>query len=963
LKRLLFSTIIFLLLPIYAFSQSYSYVNYDTKDGLSSSVVYDITQDKDGFIWFATESGVSRFDGAQFHNFTYDDGLPTNVVLKVFADSKGRVWMSGLNSMLFYYYQGRICTRQNDSLLASIHLDSYVDYVAEDSDGNIAMVTKEHQFLYIPAATGRQPLFLNLPLPKPVLMSADYGGKGFLISTNTHIYRLTDTVLKYWKPIGFRKAKEMPITTSAGEWRVPAIPAGNNLYSLRGIPRFLSTATGAWEIDSVTGAYRDLLLPGKNINQVMIDNENNTWLATASEGVYKLASRDYKTWTFHQRSPVFSILKWQDGILAGSDNGRLYHLRNNRIDTIAILPGWQTIFRNNTYQFGSNRAFVMTQMKNGDVLLGFDLFVAQMRKGREPVIHEILLSKSIFPIDDHTVMIATFKDAGLYAYPGMRLIKKIWNGRTTAVHYSRGYYYLGTPQGLYTGKNPDSLVFLGNEIPETKAIIAAIIEDDNGVLWIATQEKGVIGIRDNKKIAHFNRLNGLTSNICKDIAISNGRLWVGTDKGLNEIDPTEPHHPVKTYTTADGLPVDNINVLHVQDSVVYIGSPAGLTAFNHRNTSDRSICHLKILNIVLGDSSMPVRDAYTMSAGKNSLKLSYAGISHRSAGNITFYYRMKGLMAPWDSTKQTTLEFPSLPPGDYEFELMAKNRFGVQSELTGFSLSIKAPYWQLPWFIAGIVLFAGGIIYWFLTSRFRKMREKEWEKIRIRQKINDLEQRVQRAQMNPHFIFNCLNSIQHFIISNDMEATNQYLTEFASLIRQTLDNSEKTAITIDNEIRYLQSYLELEKMRFGHLFDFSIEADPRLADNTVYIPVMFLQPYVENSIRHGFRYKKEAPGFISIRFRQKGNWLMCMVEDNGVGRKKSLESRSKIGAGHFSKGTSLNIERMNTLNEYYYGEKIMIETIDLYDEKNEPAGTRVVIRFPFTTLDKLNPYDTNSHYR
>jgi hypothetical protein len=605
----------------------------------------------------------------------------------------------------------------------------------------------------------------------------------------------------------------------------------------------------------------------------------------------------------------------------------------------------------------------MAKMKNGDLLLGFDLFIARLQKGKPPVIHEILLSKSIFPVNDHTVMIGTYKYAALYDYPSMTLIKRIWEGRATAVHYSNGYYYVGTPQGIYAGKNPDSLTFLGKDIPETISIISSIAEDEKGVLWIATQEKGIIGIKNNKKLAQFTSRNGLTSNNCKDIAIGNGKLWVATDKGLNEIDLADLQKPTRTYTTADGLPADNIDVLYIRDSIIYIGGPAGLTAFNHRNILHRSICTLKILNIVLGDSSAPVRPEYTMMHGKNSLKISYAGISHRSAGNITFYYRMKGLMNAWDSTRQTTLEFPSLPPGDYEFELMAKNRFGVQSEAAGFSLSIKAPYWQRAWFIAGAILLICGAIYWLLTARFRKMREKEWEKIRIRQKINDLEQRVQRAQMNPHFIFNCLNSIQHFIISNDMEATNQYLTEFASLIRQTLDNSEKTAITIDNEIRYLKSYLELEKMRFGHHFDFAIEADPQLADNTVYIPVMFVQPYAENSIRHGFRYKKDVPGFIRIRFLLEDSRLTCIIEDNGVGRKKAMESRSRLGTEHFSKGTSLNIERMNTLNEYYYGDNITIETIDLYDEKEEPAGTRVVIRFPFSTLDKLNPYDTNSHYR
>lgn len=958
-----FPTLILVLIPVYLLSQSYSYVNYDTKDGLSSSVVYDITQDQDGFIWFATESGVSRFDGKQFHNFTYDDGLPTNVILKVFADVQGRVWMSGINGTIFYYYEGRFHTQQNDSMLADLHLTSYIDYIVQDVEGNLVMVTKQTQVLYMPAHKGGKLRYFDIPLSKPFYITADRAIKGVIAVTNTDIYWLTASGLKYWKSYDFNRDKEMPINTTAGLWKLLPVHALNTLYTLRGKPRYLSTAVGVWEIDSVSGAHKELLLPEKNVNQVLIDNENNTWFATASEGVYKLASKNYTTWTFRERSPVFSVVEWKGGILAGSDYGRLFRLQNGRIDSLLVYPDGTQPVHKKVYQFGSNRAYVMSKLNNGDLLVGFDLFVVSLRPGMKPALHEILLPKSIYQVDDNTLLIGTSGYAALYEYPGMTLKKKIWNGRATAVYYSKGTYYIGTPKGVYAGRDPDSLVFLGDAIPESSSIIVAIAEDNHGIVWIATQEKGIVGIKDNKKVVQLTAQKGLTSNNCKNIVIGNGRLWVATDKGINEINLDDTNYPVRTYTTADGLPVDNIDVLYIYDSSIYIGSPAGLTVFDHRNTAQRSICTLKILNIVLGDSSVAIRPFYSMKHGKNSLKVTYAGISHRSAGNITFYYRMKGLTTSWDSTKQTTLEFPSLPPGDYEFEIMAKNRFGVQSEPAGFSLSIKAPYWQRPWFIAGAVLLLGGMIYLLLTARFKKMREKEWEKIRIRQKVNDLEQRVQRAQMNPHFIFNCLNSIQHFIISNDMEATNQYLTEFASLIRQTLDNSDKTSISIDNEIRYLRSYLELEKMRFGHYFDFSIEADPQISGHSVFIPVMFVQPYVENSIRHGFRYKKDMPGLLRIRFQLEDNQLACIIEDNGVGRKKAMESRSKLGAGHFSKGTSLNIERMNTLNEYYYGEKITIETIDLYNERNEPAGTRVVIRFPFSTLDKLNPYDTNSHYR
>jgi LytS/YehU family sensor histidine kinase len=209
-----------------------------------------------------------------------------------------------------------------------------------------------------------------------------------------------------------------------------------------------------------------------------------------------------------------------------------------------------------------------------------------------------------------------------------------------------------------------------------------------------------------------------------------------------------------------------------------------------------------------------------------------------------------------------------------------------------------------------------------------------------------------RAQMNPHFIFNCLNSIQNFIINNNLEATNQYLTEFAYLIRQTLDNSDKGAISVNNETKYLTRYLELEKMRFGHSFDYSIEIDPHLDADSTRIPTMMLQPYVENCIRHGIRHKREGSGLVAIKFLQKKSGLLCIVEDNGIGREKAHELKSYKHVEYQSKGMSLTADRINILNRQH-AEDITIEVTDLKDEAQHARGTRVAIYIPGNVLTKI----------
>jgi LytS/YehU family sensor histidine kinase len=260
---------------------------------------------------------------------------------------------------------------------------------------------------------------------------------------------------------------------------------------------------------------------------------------------------------------------------------------------------------------------------------------------------------------------------------------------------------------------------------------------------------------------------------------------------------------------------------------------------------------------------------------------------------------------------------------------------------------IEAPFWQtLPFQVLIIAVVI--LITWILVAwRFSILRKEEQERSSVQQKLNELEQMALRAQMNPHFIFNCLNSIQNFIITNDLEATNWYLSEFAHLIRQTLDNSEKSTISITNEIRYLKRYLELEMMRFGHSFEYSIEVDDELDCDLVSIPTMILQPYVENSIRHGIRYKEEGGGRIDIKFKKSAEGFICIIQDNGIGRKKANEYKSQVRVEYQSKGMTLTAERINILNRQLI-DPITIEINDLTNEHQQALGTKVIIRFPYT---------------
>jgi LytS/YehU family sensor histidine kinase len=218
----------------------------------------------------------------------------------------------------------------------------------------------------------------------------------------------------------------------------------------------------------------------------------------------------------------------------------------------------------------------------------------------------------------------------------------------------------------------------------------------------------------------------------------------------------------------------------------------------------------------------------------------------------------------------------------------------------------------------------------------------------MEKRMFDLEQTALRAQMNPHFIFNSLNSVQRFVINNDVEGVNQYLSTFANLIRQTLENSGKSLIPLKDELRYLETYLRLEQMRGNDKFKYLISVNADIDTEETFIPNMIIQPYLENSVIHGMSGKKDNEGLINLSI-SKNHKLTFTVEDNGAGITASKNYKKTITADHESMGTAITekrIEMFNTVNS----EKIELEVLDKSELSKPESGTRIMIKFPLNPM-------------
>lgn len=940
----------------------YSYTHYDISDGLAGSSAYCMAQDKEGFMWIGTETGLSRFDGTHFVSYTTADGLPDMEVLQMMCDSKDRVWMALFHPSVCYSYKGKIHNAANDSLLRKIHLTTNIESMAEDGQGNVLL--QEHYALHL-IKTNNEVMDIRQVNGRPIsTFFAVGGGKHdhFLVLVGQDVYKLTSDghfTFQYHAPHFGLNVTGIAMDDATVLWkadmfwayvrtdtsRISKRPFDSGhfkhmTFSLIGDSLLYDNqSSGVREENLHTGFQRNYL-PGIQVNRSFRDDEGSLWFATMGHGIYRLNSNEIRNVilvdTQSRRCAAIYINKVNGELLIGTTNELIFsgHLNDGNLETNMIFHysyAGYTTFADRTpwgdLVYGSQDHMGLGKKVPYKIQVPTQVKVA-VRKNADQLI--VGNSQGVFVVDIKTLEIQD----------------TLWRERCSALALQDDRLYIGTLNGLHILEGKTHR-FPGDSIPFLKKRISAVAVPKDGGIWAASYDAGVIGVLPGKSPVYLTTRQNLSSNICRTLTINGDNLWVGTDKGLNRVDLSSPEYAVTHYTAKDGLASDMINTVYVDDQMVYVGTPEGLSYFDATHTSVATGCRLALLGI---NSSGKERLADTFSLllpyKENNIRFDFAGISYKSAGNITYRYRLIGLDSTWKNTKETFLEYPTLPYGDYELQLQAINKFGVQSPVRSIVFSVDTPFWRTAWFVALLVISFLTLTWGFLTLRIKAIRKQQTEKEQQNKRLAELEHVALQAQMNPHFIFNCLNSIQQYVFEQDVLAANKYITGFARLIRATLQHSTKAYIPLSDEIDYLSTYLSLEKLRFKEKMNYSINVDPSVERTEfLYIPPMIIQPYVENSMRHGLRHRSGPGGYIRIEISQKGGMLVFVIEDNGIGREKAASYKTREHIEYQSRGMSLTADRirlMNSVNE----EEITVEIIDLQNTRGQASGTRVIVKFP-----------------
>jgi two-component sensor histidine kinase len=424
------------------------------------------------------------------------------------------------------------------------------------------------------------------------------------------------------------------------------------------------------------------------------------------------------------------------------------------------------------------------------------------------------------------------------------------------------------------------------------------------------------------------------------------KLWIIGNRGLARYDPETA--ALETFNAEDGLLQSNHKIFAYylsSSNEIFIGNEEGFNYFSPAKVKYTPYpLKVFITSLQLPDTLLTAAafSHLVLPYRNNNLSINYLAVDFKMSTHVTYRYKLQGYDTGYVyAGKQRQARYTNLPAGAYTFTAEASiNGKEWYAAPTALHFIIQQVFWKTWWFISLCVLFVAAGVYTLYRYRIGQIRREAYIRTNYEIKLNELENSALRTQMNPHFIFNSLNTINAFINSNERFQANQYISKFSKLVRLTLDHSRQKRITLNDELDIVKLYMELEQMRFDKRFEFVLDLDGVDVDITE-VPPMIIQPFVENAILHGLLPKKQD-GLLKVQIYKSEDRIRCIIEDNGIGRKSAMEMKQQAGFKRKSHGMQITLKRIELFNKEN-NLILPLKIIDLENEKHEACGTRVEI--------------------
>ncbi|MEP6701296.1 MAG: histidine kinase, partial [Bacteroidota bacterium] len=500
--------------------------------------------------------------------------------------------------------------------------------------------------------------------------------------------------------------------------------------------------------------------------------------------------------------------------------------------------------------------------------------------------------------------------------------------------------------------NFDTLISVYGGTNKFNDNILTISADAKGSLWLHNAENGLLEYRiKEKKFIAYTLKDGLPSMVlqCFSPVVEN-ILWMGSPNHLTRFN-TETKKSL-VYDYHDGFPdesPDSRRIFYDSGSrKFYMFCNDYLVEFPlFQKIYAGSSSDLLIQEVMVNNKKYFFHppDTIRLKYYENTLALQFNIIDFESPNSYQFAYRFNNAETWTVAAQERIINMNGLQPGKYVLQLKASGKYGDE-KIKEFTIFIKPPFWKTTWFLLTCGLFLASLIYILYQRRIKTIRKRA----NIDKLLAQTEMKALHAQMNPHFIFNSLNSIREMILSNNNKEASHFLSKFAHLMRVTLDHSSHSYVSLRNTIDYLNRYMEMEQIRNSH-FTCRIHAENELDPDETILPPMLIQPFIENAIWHGITGSAKNIN-INIDFKKEDDQLVCLIDDNGIGIEQSLKNKNESGNLHSSVGIKNIKNRIRLLNEKYN----LQSSITIEDKANLPGyhetGTLVTLRLPLEITDK-----------
>ncbi|MGE3799875.1 MAG: histidine kinase [Candidatus Kapaibacterium sp.] len=868
-------------------------------DGLPRTL-FGILQSKEGYLYIATHIGLVRYNG---YEFVLVDG--NGSVFSPVEDAQGNIWMSTHPSGSIYHFKNEKtslfsgdASLQRDTIFRK--KSNYPFVVLNDT-----VWTSDGQHLYKlwnDTAVNLTPLLTRTAEGGSHYLQK-FGRRCLMIVSEQASWQGPDTILsmdenvvaaRFAAPVPFlqwgqvlRDSSILALTESGGvviqpngsvqRFSLPGDLKTRSFYEEPNGTVWILTTDGAFRFDG--GKFDSLpqqhLFPRKEINGMIRDHEGNYWFTSRRSllfvpyaGIFQLFLRDWLLIFFEQfNSEIWMTLDHGDIFKLDSSGTTQLVFNSTMIDRLHTSPSEDILVdRDENFWLGRQLHYSSPPYRGFTIVNDVTVMrrMTQLRNGN------IILAKSRgFTIMDSKRN--TFLQSEAFGYN--RLTWSFWEEED-------GSILLGSDSGLYrfTGKAVELIGWKDYWIKD-------VTRSSKGYLLLGTAEQGLVIAAGNRMVV-VDSERGLPDNRTGAICFEEeyDRIWLTTTAGLSSItilDTATLDFSIANYSTASGLPSNAIAGVEKLGDYLWLGTRKGVCRFRPDELPTLqvpppiNITGLRINNTLV-DSLGPYRFPYD----QNNLSISFCGIAFRVQKGITYGYRIVGQSNKWVTTSDRSVHLFSMPPGDYVFQVTAMNEHGYWNPQPAEVRFTITPHFADTLWFKTIALMA---LLLLLIYTVRRVLINQRNRYRMDAHVRELRQKMLSINMNPHFVFNVLNSIQSYINNNHLYKANEYLAQFSRLIRMNMEASLSSIAPLDEELKRLQFYLELEQLRLGTQLEYQITVDPVINQEETMVPTMLIQPYVENAVWHGIA-RKELPGHIDVVVEELDSERICItITDNGPG--------------------------------------------------------------------------------